>query len=115
MADVDASHKKALAFYEKTFGFSHDSMDMGPQGTYYMLKSADGKMRGGLMQSSGNEAPPMWLPYVHVADCDASVTKAQKLGAKATVVPPTDIPNVGRFSVLLDSQGAAFAIMKQAG
>jgi predicted enzyme related to lactoylglutathione lyase len=105
---------KALAFYETTFGFTHDSMDMGPQGTYYILKGQDGKMRGGLMQSTGNEAPPMWLPYVKVADCDASAAKAQKLGARAIVVPPTDIPNIGRFSVLLDPFGAAIAVMKPA-
>jgi predicted enzyme related to lactoylglutathione lyase len=106
--------QRALAFYEKTFGFTHDSMDMGPQGTYYILKSPDGKMRGGLMQSTGTEAPPMWLPYVNVADCDAAVAKAQELGSRAVVMPPTDIPGIGRFSVLLDPQGAAVALMKPA-
>ena len=84
-------------------------------GNYYTLKSADGKMRGGLMQSTNKDAPPMWLPYVQVADCDASVAKAQKLGAKAVVVPPTDIPNVGRFSLLLDPVGAAIAVIKLTG
>ena len=32
---------RALAFYEKVFGYSHDSMDMGPEGTYYMLKTGE--------------------------------------------------------------------------
>jgi len=27
-------------------------------------------------------------------------------------VPPTDIPNVGRFAVIRDPQGAVFAIIK---
>jgi predicted enzyme related to lactoylglutathione lyase len=30
-------------------------------------------------------------------------------------VPPTDIPNVGRFSVIQDPQGAMFAIIKLTG
>ena len=106
--------KRALSFYKKTFGYSHDSMDMGPQGMYYMLKSKDGKARAGLMKSNMKGAPTMWLPYIRVADCDASVAKAKKLGAMAVAVPPTDVPNIGRFSVIIDSQGAAVALMKGA-
>jgi predicted enzyme related to lactoylglutathione lyase len=101
---------KALAFYEKVFGYTHDSMDMGPQGTYYLLKQGD-KMRGGLMRSPMPDTPPLWMPYVAVADCDATAAKAQGLGAQL-IVPPTDIPNVGRFATLLDPQGACIAFMK---
>jgi uncharacterized protein len=104
--------KKALAFYEKVFGFTHDTMDMGAQGSYFLLKDGAGKMRGGLMQSTDAKAPPMWLPYVHVADCDAAAAQARKLGAREIVVPPTDIPNVGRFAVLIDPLGAAVAVIK---
>jgi predicted enzyme related to lactoylglutathione lyase len=102
----------ALAFYERVVGYSHDAMDMGPNGTYYLLKSADGKMRGGLMQGSADcQTRPMWLPYVRVADCDASADKAKGLGAQVAM-GPRDIPEVGRFSVLIDPQGAALAVMK---
>lgn len=104
--------KAALAFYETVFGYSHDSMDMGAQGTYYLLKTLDGKLRGGVTAASEPSAPPMWLPYVHVADCDATAKKAQKLGARQVIVPPTDIPGVGRFSILIDSLGAAIAVIK---
>ncbi|MFZ2651438.1 MAG: VOC family protein [Burkholderiaceae bacterium] len=106
--------KGALAFYETVFGFSHETMDMGAQGSYYLLKGKDGKMRGGLMQSNPPKAAPMWLPYVQVADCDASAAKAKQLGARDIVVPPTDIANVGRFAVLIDPRGAALAIMRGA-
>ena len=56
--------------------------------------------------------PTMWLPYVHVADCDSSVAKAKKLGASEVVVPPTDIPGVGRFAIVIDPQGAPIAMLK---
>ena len=102
---------KALAFYESVFGFSHDSMDMGPGGLYHVLKSADGKMRAGLMQSPAPEVPPMWLPYVKVADCDASAAQAAALGGQV-MMAPADIPNVGRFAVICDPLGAALALMK---
>ncbi|HEV8314506.1 MAG TPA: VOC family protein [Burkholderiaceae bacterium] len=102
----------ALAFYEKVFGYTHDTMDMGEQGTYYLLKK-DGVSRAGLMRSVEPKAPPMWLPYVAVADCDASAAKAKSLGGQV-VYAPHDIPNVGRFSVLVDPIGAAIAIIKLA-
>lgn len=105
--------KAAVAFYEKAFGFTHDAMDMGPQGTYYLLKDAAGKMRAGVMQQPpGLDVPSHWLPYIHVADCDAAAAKATQLGAKSIMVPPTDIPDVGRFCVIIDPVGAAVALIK---
>jgi hypothetical protein len=102
--------KKALAFYESVFGYTHDTMDMGPQGSYYLLKTGD-TMRAGLMRSPMSDTPPMWVPYVAVADCDATSARAKGLGA-TVIVEPTDIPNVGRFATLLDPHGACIAFMK---
>jgi len=102
--------KKALAFYEGVFGYTHESMDMGAQGTYYLLKKGDA-MRGGLMRSPMPDTPPLWMPYVAVADCDATAAKATGLGAQI-IVEATDIPNVGRFAALIDPQGACIAFMK---
>lgn len=100
---------KALAFYEKAFRFSHDTMPM-PQGTYYVLKQGD-KGRGGLCKAMSPGQPTIWTQYVHVDDCDASAARAKTLGA-SIVVPPTDIPTIGRFSMLVDPQGAMLAVMK---
>jgi predicted enzyme related to lactoylglutathione lyase len=102
----------ALAFYQEVFGFDHDAMDMGPMGTYYVLKDPTGKARAGLMQQpAGMSAASSWLPYLHVADCDAAVAKATQLGA-ALLRPPTDIPDVGRFAVMQDPVGAVIAVIK---
>lgn len=102
--------QKALAFYERVFGYSHDVMDMGPGGLYYLLKMGE-TMRGGLMRAPMPGAPPMWVPYVAVPDCDATAAKARSLGAQL-IAEPTDIPNVGRFATLIDAQGACIAFMK---
>jgi uncharacterized protein len=104
--------KKALAFYEKIFGYAHDTMDMGPQGTYYILKKDD-KPRGGLMKSPMPNMPAGWLPYVLVANCDASLARAKQLGAKECM-GATDIPNVGRFAIVNDPTGAMIAFMNKA-
>ncbi len=102
--------KSALAFYEKIFGYTHDAMDMGPQGTYYILKK-DGVARCGLMRSTVPSAAPGWLPYVSVADCDALAKRAGALHASA-IVPPTDIPNVGRFAIFMDPLGAMLGVIR---
>ena len=102
--------KKSLAFYEKAFGYTHDTMDMGEQGQYYILKTPDGKSRAGAFQPK-EKMPTMWLPYVRVADCDATFAKAQKLGAGFVAMPPTDIPKVGRFAIFGDPLGAAVGIL----
>jgi uncharacterized protein len=55
--------------------------------------------------------PPHWAVYFAVDDCDAAAEKAKGLGATLRM-PPTDIPNVGRFAVIQDPQGAFFSIFK---
>ena len=55
--------------------------------------------------------PPHWLVYFPVNDCDGDAKRAAQLGGKV-LAPPMDIPNVGRFAVLADPAGAAFAIIK---
>ena len=56
--------------------------------------------------------PPHWNVYFNVADVDASIAKAEELGAK-TVVPAFDVPDVGRMAVLTDPQGAMFSLMAE--
>jgi predicted enzyme related to lactoylglutathione lyase len=57
------------------------------------------------------EAPHLWLPYVQVASADQTADKARRLGA-TIAVPPTQIPNVGRFAILVDAQGAGTGILQ---
>ena len=102
--------RKTIAFYEQCFGYGHDTMDMGEQGLYYILKTPDGKGRAGAFQPK-QPMPTMWLPYVRVADCDAGFAKAQQLGAGFVAMPPTDIPSVGRIAIFADSLGAAIGII----
>ena len=101
---------KAIAFYTALGGFTEEKMDMGEMGTYHLLNK-DGAGRAGVMKSPMAGIPAHWLPYVQVEDADRVAERAKKLGATLTV-PPTDIPNVGRFAILTDTQGAAIGILK---
>ena len=101
---------KAREFYTKLFGWSSKTDESA---TPYTEFSNAGIPHGGMMKIApewGN-VPPHWMPYFAVEDCDGTAGKAAGLGA-STMVPPTDIPNVGRFAVLGDPQGAVFAIIK---
>jgi uncharacterized protein len=101
---------KALAFYEGAFDFSHDTMDMGPGGTYTMLMKS-GVARGGLARAVNPKAASTWLPYVEVSDCDATAAKAAKNGGQL-LSAPADIPGVGRFAIVADPLGVAVAMLK---
>jgi predicted enzyme related to lactoylglutathione lyase len=101
----------AKTFYGAVFGWKGDTQDMdGMTYTSWMLGD---KPVGGMMEMGSDfpaEVPPHWLAYFAVADADATVAKAEKLGASVPV-PATDIPP-GRFAVIADPHGAAFAVIK---
>lgn len=107
--------KKATEFYTGMFGWGSKEGDMGEMGVYTEWQNA-GQSIGGMMEIAPEmgPVPPHWLPYVMVEDCDAIANKATASGGKL-FVPPTDIPNVGRFAVIQDPQGATFAIIKLTG
>ena len=99
--DVEA----AKAFYTKLFGWDSEAMSM-PGMTYTVVK-VGGKGIGGIMTipKEAQGTPPMWGTYVTVDDVDLTARTAEQLGAKI-LVPPMDIPTVGRFCVIQDPQGA---------
>ncbi len=105
--------RKSLLFYEKVFGFSYEAMDMGPAGTYHIVKSPDGKARGGMMQAPHAEMPSMWVPYVRGASADATAARAEQLGARL-LMPVDAVPQVGRLTTLSDPVGAFIAIIEPA-
>ena len=103
--------KKAGEFYSSVFGWKLDKQNFGPL-EYTMLINGD-RPNGGMLQITPEMGPipPNWLVYFAVDDCDAKVQKATELGANV-MKPADDIPGVGRFAILTDPQGAAFAIIK---
>lgn len=105
-ANTDGAEK----FYTSLFGWSAKK-GTAPPGEYTEFYNK-GEAIGGMMriQPEWGNVPPHWLPYFAVVDCDASADRATEEGG-ALQVPPTDIPGVGRFAVVRDPQGAAFAII----
>jgi hypothetical protein len=99
----------ALAFYREIFGWKSEPWDMGNGTTYHMVGASH---NAGIM-AGPKGVPPFWLVYVNVADADAAVAKSNGLGGKV-VFGPHAMKDVGRFAILADPTGAAFAVMQSA-
>ena len=99
---------KSKAFYSAGFGWSWGGSDD------YAEAQVSGRTIAGVMPRRGDmpaEVPDNWLVYFGSNDVDADVKKATDLGA-TVLAPPMAIPGTGRFAVLMDPQGASFAIFK---
>ena len=102
----------AASFYAKVLPWRTQPSNMAG----YTIFMAGGAQGGGLMAlpDDGGGTPAHWLMYVGTPDVDATVAQAQGLGAKVWKAA-SDIPNVGRFAVLADPQGATFAVFTPSG
>jgi len=99
----------AMEFYTRVIGWKTQAWDQNP--SYIMWMTERGPI-GGLMtlpaEAKLQGAPPHWLAYIDTPDLDATVADAVRLGGRV-LKPATGIPNVGRFAILADPQGAVFA------
>ncbi|MCK5842667.1 MAG: VOC family protein [Candidatus Sabulitectum sp.] len=100
----------AKAFYKGLFGWEYDTVPIS-QGEYTMVK-VDGVPVAGIMAMvvESKDMPPSWDIYITVDDVDATVASVTELGGKM-IRPAFDIPDVGRFCVLQDPQGAVIMAM----
>jgi uncharacterized protein len=98
----------AAKFYTALFGWRAKT-DPGGYTEWHLGDRAVGGMIA--IDPSWGNVPPHWLPYFQVTDCDATARRAES-SAGSVMMPARDIPKVGRFAILKDPQGAAFAIIK---
>ncbi len=103
----------ATGFYKTLFGWTIEPMNMGMP--YNVLKVGESAIGGimGMPPGAPPGMPPMWAAYVTVTDVDALCGKVESLGGKV-MMPPADIPNVGRFAVIQDPQGATLNVIAYA-
>jgi predicted enzyme related to lactoylglutathione lyase len=98
--------KAALAFYTRIVGWKTQPWDKDP--SYTMLLAGSGPV-GGVMAlpAEWKGTPPQWASYIETPNLDETLTTTQRLGARV-LRPASPIPEVGRFAVVEDPQGAAF-------
>lgn len=98
-------------FYQAVFNWQAETKSM--DGFEYAELMLDKTPIGGMMPMTEEwgDIASHWMTYFAVENCDASVEKAIGLGG-TVCVPATDIPGVGRFSVILDPQKAVFSVIQ---
>jgi uncharacterized protein len=106
-------------FYQQVAGVS--VTPLGDQADAYQMLVVGGQPVGGMAgprpdqegwPSGGPEAH--WIAYFGTEDVDAAARRAQELGGEV-LLPPLDVPGMGRAAVLRDPQGAAFGVFASAG
>ena len=105
-SDVDAARR----FYPPITGWGTQQFDKD-----YTMWTAGGVPFAGIFKLGPEQrqmgVPPNWMPYIEASSVDDTARKVTSLGG-SVVVPPTDIPNTGRFAVAKDPQGAVFGLYK---
>jgi len=102
----------AKDFYGKLLGWEFEDWPHAPSGQYVVIKNGP-REAGGMMPKppmAPDEVPPHWGAYITVADVDATAARAEELGGNL-VLPPMDIPRVGRMAVIQDRQGAVIQLI----
>jgi len=107
----------AKAFYETVVGWKTSKMDGPFHYTLWLAGDTPDTAIGGMMELTPEAAkmgaPPSWTAYIEVPDADATIAQVEKLGG-SVIVPANSVEGVGRFALLKDPQGAAFAVITSA-
>jgi predicted enzyme related to lactoylglutathione lyase len=98
--------KAAQAFYTKVFGWKLNEM---PGMNYTMIDVGGSGVGGGMQGKPMPEAPTGWMPYVQVESVKASVDKAIKAGATATL-PYQEIGEMGAIGIFSDPTGCSIGV-----
>ncbi len=102
----------AKKFYGALFGWTPNDMPMGPEEVYtiFRLENRDAAAAYTLRpEQVAQHVPPNWILYIQVDNVDASAAKVTELGGKV-VMPPFDVFDAGRMSVIQDPTGAYFCM-----
>jgi uncharacterized protein len=101
----------AAAFYGQLFGWQVKDVDMGT-GPYHVANLGETSVAGIMgLPPGAPPMPPAWGAYVTVDSVDDTLGRCESLGGKV-LLPPMDVPGVGRMAVLQDPQGAVFSVMR---
>jgi predicted enzyme related to lactoylglutathione lyase len=103
--------EEAGSFYQGLAGLQLYSMDLGDEGTYYLMRRGEVNEAGILLKPEAAEGPSAWLSYVAVSNVDEACVAAGHLDG-AIHIPPRDLHGAGRYAVVGDPSGASLAVFE---
>jgi uncharacterized protein len=102
--------EKSKSFYTDLLGWNTEAW---PGEMEYTIVKVGDQGHGGIMAAQGG-APSHWLGHVLVEDPDEIARRAEAAGGKV-LFGPQDIPEVGRFALIADPQGAILSAFAPKG
>jgi predicted enzyme related to lactoylglutathione lyase len=102
---------RAMKFYKEVFGWQFEKWE-GPM-EYWLVRTGSGSERGidgGLMKRSDNL--PTIRNVIDVSSIDEYSAKITSNGGKL-LMPKTEIPGIGFFSLFQDTEGNVFGMMQE--
>lgn len=103
--DVPAAER----FYSSVVGWT--TRDSGMEGMNYTLAYAGENQAAGIMEipAEAESMPPAWVGYIFTDDIEKTAQDIVSNGGQVHR-EPDDIPGIGRFAVVADSDGAVFSL-----
>jgi predicted enzyme related to lactoylglutathione lyase len=102
----------ARRFYGEQFGWtSDDFMDMGEHGEYRFIDHKG--LRLGAIAGTMQGQPPHWCYYFRVPSVGKAKETAEAKGGKI-VMGPMEVPGGDHIIIVIDPQGAEFALVGKA-
>ena len=100
------------SFYSELLGWKLEDMPMGDEEPYTVVGVGEEQVAGIMRMpiEVPEHVPTHWGCYVTVDDVDVTAEIAISLGGNL-LMPPTDIPGIGRFCTIKDPQGAVISFI----
>ena len=108
---VTTDQETSGVFFRELLGWNLKKVDVGEFGIYTLFQK-NGQNVAGMMNPT-TDTPgegSYWHSYIAVEDVDNCANKTIELGGKV-LVPPHDVPDVGRICVVSDPTGAIVHLM----
>ena len=106
--DIDAARR----FYGGLFGWTFEDTSSPGRENYVLARSGNIYVAGLVSVATPADGTGIsrWLPYVSVADVDASISRSVSAGA--TVAASARNVNLGRVAAIVDAEGAVIGLAR---
>lgn len=101
-------------FYTSVFGWRAETAEMpnGPYTSFWADGNVEGHAAAGMLgKTEDMQFPNSWSVYFAVDDVEDTLQTVKDNGGQV-LMQPMDVPQVGRFAVVQDPQGAVMTVMK---
>jgi predicted enzyme related to lactoylglutathione lyase len=103
---------RATRFYTDLLGWTAVDRSVEGVGPYTVARIGQHSVAGLMsIRREWGAVPPRWQVYFAVEDCERAAHEAAALKGRV-IAGPTDVPEIGRFAILADGSGAAFAVFQ---